>query len=117
MGADVGGVLPPQSAASSRVAAPVAAPVRRAPRARRGGVSERPRLGAVLHLLRPPGKTRAGLIDDEQRPVIPDIGILDHRHAAIVQRQPMAVEAHGRNRVMSETDPEVTAIGDSSKVA
>jgi hypothetical protein len=46
----------------------------------------------------------AVLIDDVHRPVIPDIRVLDHRHAAVVECEPMAVQPRRSNRVILATN-------------
>ena len=47
---------------------------------------------------------RTFAIDDECRLVISDVGILDHRHAAVIEYQPVSVEARRGHRMIVAMD-------------
>ena len=59
------------------------------------GVGEQGGIGVSQH---------AVLADHECRPEISDVGILDHRHAAVVERQPAPVQPRGSHRMILAMD-------------
>ena len=60
-----------------------------------GGVGEQRRIVVSHHAM---------LIDHECRPVISDVGILDHRHAAVVEHQPAPIQPRGGDGVVLAVD-------------